>query len=85
MADIGHNSTPEELTQFLERIEQIEGEIKDHQDDRKEVYAEAKGRGFDVKALRKLVALRKQDPEKRAADQAVLETYASAIGMEIFG
>lgn len=81
----GHNSSGEELRQFLERIENVEREIKEHQDDRKEVYAEAKSRGFDVKALRKLVSLRKQDPRKRAEENAILSTYASALGIDVFG
>lgn len=86
-AEPGHNSgvTGAELRQFIERIESVESDIKDLQDDRKAIYAEAKGRGFDTKALRKLVSIRKQDPEKRAEENAILDLYGSAIGVDVFG
>jgi uncharacterized protein (UPF0335 family) len=75
----GHNG---QLQSIVERIERLGEEIKGLQDDQKDVYAEAKGNGFDVKALRKVVAMRKLDPAQRAEQAAVLETYMHALGME---
>ncbi len=70
------------LTSFIERIERLEEEKTALMEDLKEVYAEAKGVGFDVKAIRKLVALRKMDTEKRHELEAILDLYKSAIGMK---
>ena len=66
---------------MIERIERLEEEKKATSDDIKEVYAEAKGNGFDVKALRTIVRLRKQDVDERKEEEAVLETYMHALGM----
>lgn len=71
----------DQLKAFVERIERLEEEKKATQDDIKDVYAEAKGNGYDVKALRKVVSLRKQDADERMEEQAVLETYLNALGM----
>jgi uncharacterized protein (UPF0335 family) len=71
----------QELRQFVERYERLEAEKKDIADGQKEVMAEAKGRGYDVKVLRKIVAIRKQDANDRAEEEAVLEMYMSALGM----
>ena len=71
----------EQLKSFVERIERLEEEKKATQDDIKDVYAEAKGNGYDVKALRKVVSLRKQDANERAEQETVLETYMHALGM----
>lgn len=71
----------EELRQFIERAEQMEAEAKDIADQRKEVFAEAKGRGYDTKAMRKVIALRKRKPDEVAEEEAVLEMYKSALGM----
>lgn len=84
--DTTENETPaavsaEELTQLIERVETIEEEIKGAQDDRKDVYAEAKARGYDVKAMRKIVAIRKLTREQFQEESAVLETYLSAMGL----
>lgn len=76
-----YNVTADELRQFIERIEQLEAEKKDLADQVKEVYAEIKGRGFDSKAIRKLVSLRKKDPQEREEEDAILELYKSALGM----
>jgi uncharacterized protein (UPF0335 family) len=65
----------------IERIERLEDEKKATSDDIKEVYAEAKVNGFDVKALRTIVRLRKQDIDERKEEEAVLETYMHALGM----
>ncbi len=71
------------LRQFIERFETLEAEKKDIADQMKEVMAEAKGRGFDTKVLRKIIALRKRDSNEIAEEAAVLEMYARALGMEI--
>lgn len=74
-------TTGAELRQFIERIETIEEEIKAAQDDRKEVYAELKGRGFDAKVVAKVIALRKRDKDDVAEEEAILDLYKSALGM----
>lgn len=85
MADIGDNSglAVAELRQIVERIERLEDEIATQRLDVKEVYAEAKGLGYDTKALRKVVAMRKKDAQKLAEEQEVIDLYASALG--VFG
>ena len=69
------------LKAFIERIERLEEEKKAIADDIRDVYAEAKGNGFDVKALRTIVRMRKQDVEERREQEAILETYMHALGM----
>ena len=78
---LGHNSAAGgQLKSIIERIERL-GEEKDAiAADTKEVYAEAKGNGFDTKAIRKLVAIRKRDAAKLQEEKAVLELYAAALG-----
>lgn len=71
----------EQLTAFVERIERLEEEKKGIADDIKEVYAEAKGNGFDVKVLRKVISVRKQDASERAEQEAILDLYLQALGM----
>ena len=71
----------DQLKAFVERIERLEEEKKATSDDIRDVYAEAKGTGFDTKALRTIVSLRKQDTDKRREQQEVLETYMHALGM----
>ena len=73
--------TAGELRQFIERFERLDAERKDLADQQKEVMAEAKGRGYDVKVLRKLIALRKREPDDIAEEEAVLEMYKEALGM----
>src|SRR5262249_43488144 len=70
-----------QLKQFVARIERLEEEKKTLQEDIKEVYAEAKGRGFDVKILRKVIALRKKDADERDEEEALLDVYLPALGM----
>lgn len=70
------------LLSFIQRVETMTEEKQNIANDIKEIYAEAKGVGFDVKTLKLIVKLRKLDAEKRAEAQALLETYADAIGME---
>lgn len=71
----------DQLKSFIERIESVEEEIAERRADVKDIYAEAKANGFDTKVLRKIVALRKQDSDQRAEFAAVLDLYASALGM----
>ena len=71
----------EELRQFIERFERLEAEKKDIADAQKEVMAEAKGRGYDTKVLRKIIAIRKRDANDLAEEQAVMDLYMSALGM----
>lgn len=73
--------TAEELRQFIERWERLEAEKKDIADGQKEVMAEAKGRGYDTKVIRKLIALRRREPDDLAEEEAVLELYKQALGM----
>jgi uncharacterized protein (UPF0335 family) len=83
MIDADHNRAAEDLRLFLERIETLETEKKGIADDIRDVYAEAKGNGWDTKTMRRLIALRKLDPDARAEQQALLETYAKAIGLDL--
>jgi uncharacterized protein (UPF0335 family) len=69
------------LKAFIERVERLEEEKKAIADDVRDVYAEAKANGFDVKAMRTIVRLRKQDVNERKEQEAVLETYMHALGM----
>ena len=69
------------LKAFVERIERLEEEKKTIADDIRDVYAEAKGTGFDVKALRTIVRLRKQDADERREHETILEIYMHALGM----
>jgi uncharacterized protein (UPF0335 family) len=71
----------DQLKAIGERIERLEEEKKTIADDIRDVYAEAKGNGFDVKALRAIVRLRKQDANERAEQETILETYMLALGM----
>jgi uncharacterized protein (UPF0335 family) len=80
MTEIGGNSK-EQLRSIIERVERLEEEKAGLASDIKDVFTEAKGNGFDVKALRQIVRIRKQDPDKRREDDAVLETYMHALGM----
>lgn len=78
----GHNSfSKEQLKSVIDRIERLEEEKKSLSDDIRDVYVESKGNGFDVKALRTIVRLRKQSPDDRAQQDAILETYKQALGM----
>lgn len=76
------NVTADELRQFIERYEQLEAEKKDITDQQAEVMAEAKGRGYDTKVIRKIIALRKRKPDDIAEEESILELYKQALGME---
>ncbi len=73
-------STTNQLRSFIERIERLEEEKTAIAGDIKEVFAEAKANGFDVKALRGVLKFRRQEPHKREEEEAVLTTYLSALG-----
>lgn len=81
MTKIGHNTAGDELRLLIERIERLEEEKKGIADDIRDVYSEAKARGFDPKIMRQLVRLRKIKPDDRAEMEAVLDTYKAALGM----
>ena len=88
MAEPGHNSgqdpyavTADELRQFIERFEQLEAEKKEVSEQQKELMAEAKGRGYDTKIMRRIIALRKRRPDEIAEEEAILEMYKAALGM----
>ena len=72
----------DQLRAFVERIERLEEEKQALADDSKDVYAEAKGTGFDVKILRQVVRLRKQETNERLEQEAVLGLYLAALGMK---
>ncbi len=80
-ADATYRVTADELRQFIERIERLDQEKKDIADQQKEVMAEAKGRGYDTKVIRKVIALRKREPDDIAEEEAVMEMYKQALGM----
>ena len=70
----------DQLKSIVQRIERLEDEKKTIADDIKEVYAEAKGNGYDVKVLRKVIALRKRDLDERKEEEAILDLYLQAVG-----
>lgn len=70
------------LKAFIERVERLEQEKSELADDIKDIYAEAKGVGFDTKTIRKIIRLRKMDVEKRREEDELLELYKAAIGLE---
>ena len=80
--DAKTNFAQGQLKAFIERIERLEEEKKAIAADIKEVYAEAKGTGFDTKIMRKVVALRKRDKADRQEEQALLELYMTELGMQ---
>ncbi len=73
--------TAGELRQFIERYERLDSERRDLADQMKEVMAEARARGYDVKVLKKLIALRKRDSQEVSEEEAILELYKQALGM----
>jgi len=79
--ETSHRFAKDQLKAIVERIERLEEEKKATSDDIRDVYAEAKGTGFDIKALRSIVRMRKQDTDERREEQAVLEMYMNALGM----
>ena len=71
----------EQLLQFVERIERIENDIASLKDDEKQIYSEAKSAGYDVKALKQIIKIRKADPDKLEQEEAIVENYKTALGM----
>lgn len=78
----GGSVAADELRLLTERVERLEEEKKDISDDIKDVYAEAKARGYDPKTMRRIVKLRKMEPHALKEAQALLETYAEAVGLQ---
>ena len=79
--DTAHSFAKGQLKAIMERIEKLEEEKKAFSDDIKDVYGEAKGNGFDVKALRTIIRLRKQDADEHQEQETILETDMQALGM----
>ena len=79
--DSSYRVTADELRQFIDRIQRLDAEKKDLAEQQKEVMAEAKGRGYDTKVMRKLITLRKRDQNDIAEEEAILEMYKEALGM----
>ncbi len=80
MSDV-NGVAQDQLRSFVDRIERLEEEKKTISDDIKDVYAEAKGNGFDTKVLRRVIALRKQDADERQEQESILDLYLQALGM----
>ena len=76
-----HNVTADELRAFVERAEQLASEKADIAEQEKELFAEAKGRGYDAKILKKVIALRKRKPDDIAEEEAIIDMYRIALGM----
>ncbi len=81
MSDDQYNVTAAELRQFVEQIEQQEAEKRDISESINEIYAEAKARGYDAKALRTIISLRRKDKDQIAEEEAILHIYRQALGM----
>jgi len=80
MSEPGHNANAQ-LRSIVERIERLEEEKRAIGEDVKDVYTEAKGNGYDVKALRTIIKMRREDAQKRAEMESIVETYMAALGM----
>jgi len=81
ISDAAAGFAKEQLKAFIERIERLEEEKKAIADDIKDVFAEAKGNGFDAKALREILKIRKQDADERSEHEAIVDLYMQALGM----
>lgn len=75
------NVAADQLRLFIERIERLEEEKKGIADDIKDVYGEAKARGFDAKIMKQVIKLRAQEPHDREETRALLDTYCAALGI----
>ena len=80
-ADKTYRVAGDELRSFIERIERLDAEKKDIADVQKEVMAEAKSRGYDTKTIRKIVTMRKKEPQALSEEDAILGLYMDALGM----
>ena len=83
MAGEGHNSADERLRLLVERVERLSEEKQNIADDVKDVYTEAKSVGYDPKIVREIVKFRKMKPDDLRERNAVLQTYASALGLDL--
>ncbi len=81
VTDTTYRVTADELRSFIERFERLEADKKDIADQQKEVMAEAKGRGYDTRVMRKVITMRRRDKDDLAEEEAVLEMYKQALGM----
>lgn len=85
MSNVGHNSSDDTMAarikSFVERIERMEAEKADLASDIRDIYTEAKGTGFDVKALRQIIRERKMDAAERQEREAIADVYRNALGM----
>ncbi|HSI41765.1 MAG TPA: DUF2312 domain-containing protein [Xanthobacteraceae bacterium] len=81
LSDAAAGFAKEQLRSFIERIERLEEEKASISSDIKDVFAEAKGTGFDVKALRTILQIRKQDADQRAELESIVDLYLQALGM----
>jgi uncharacterized protein (UPF0335 family) len=81
LSDAAAGFAKEQLKSFIERIERLEEEKKTIADDIKDVFAEAKGNGFDTKALRAILKMRKEDADQRAEHEAIVDLYLQALDM----
>jgi len=81
MGDNAHKAAAEQIRAYIERYERLEAEKQDIANQQKEVMAEAKGNGFDVKALRRIIRDRKRDQNDLAEEEAIVDLYKSALGM----
>ncbi|MGO4853369.1 DUF2312 domain-containing protein [Phaeovulum sp. W22_SRMD_FR3] len=81
MSDAAYNVTADELRQFIEQYEHLEAEKKDITEQQKEVMADAKGRGYDTKVMKKIIAERKRDKNDLAEEEAIMDLYKAALGM----
>ena len=84
MSDVtaAYTVTAEELRQFIERAEQLAAEKADVAEQEKELFAEAKGRGYDTAVMRKVIALRKRNADDVAEQEAIIDMYKAALGMQ---
>jgi uncharacterized protein (UPF0335 family) len=80
VTDTVNTQSKARLKTFIERIQNVEEQEAERRADKKEIYAEAKGEGYDTKALRKLINLMKKDKQKREAEEAMLDLYIASIG-----
>ncbi len=79
--DAAYQVTADELRQFIEQYEHLEAEKKDITEQQKEIMSEAKGRGYDTKVIKKIIAIRKRDKDDIAEEEAILDLYKAALGM----
>jgi uncharacterized protein (UPF0335 family) len=86
MSGVGHNSgvvQSDELRNLVERVERVTEEITALQDDRKDIFAEAKSRGYDVKTMRAIIQIRKMEPAVYQEQRSLLDTYLAAFGVDV--